>query len=161
MGKYSTFHHTLSETKICSLNPKGRRRASPSLSCESPGFFPGLLTGKNISSCCSLFQLGIQKLASTNFPLGPYIQIGQHIKLYTTSTLNSITEFNIQSVLRCRNAHASPVKTCFVPNTMTDLAFLLQVLLSRYNAISELQRKSRVQSLLIPLSKITMKNNIT
>ena len=103
---------TLSETKICSLNPKGRRRASPSLLCESPRFFSGLLTGKNITSCCSLFQLGIQKLASKNFPPGPYIQIGQHIKLYTTSTLNSITEFNIQSVLRSRIAHAFPVKTC-------------------------------------------------
>ena len=32
--------NTLSETKICSLNPKGRRRASPSLLCESPRFFP-------------------------------------------------------------------------------------------------------------------------
>ena len=112
MGKYSTFHpkHPKWDQNL-QFKPKRETKSITVTFMWVPPVFSGLLTGKNISSCWSLFQLGIQKLASKNVPPGPYVQIGQHIKLYTTSTLNSITEFNIQSVLRSRIAQF-PVKTC-------------------------------------------------
>ena len=50
--------NTLSETKICSLNPKGRRRASPSLLCESPRFFPACRQEKTsqVAAACSSLE---------------------------------------------------------------------------------------------------------
>ena len=53
MGKYTDFRlNTLSETKICNLHPKARRRVSPSLLYGSPP--PG---GGGVGACHSRFAV--------------------------------------------------------------------------------------------------------